>query len=188
MSAAQTERLRWYCFRTKPQREKMVRDTLRRFGLVAFIAIEKRLRHQSPKAAKLGQRRELRDACSAPGYVLVGHPVDQPFPWYTVFRWHFVHSVVSMDGKPAELREDRVRDFLHIEEANLPDHLRWFRTDAEPFGPGDLVEVHGDHIFRSQKLVVEDIREGEAIFGLVFFGKRQEVSVPLSQCVKAVAA
>lgn len=181
--------LRWFALRTIPGREKMARDILRRWGLIAFIAIEKRLRYESAMAAKKKLERKERDFCSAPGYVLCGHPEAEPFPWLTAFRLHLIRSVVAVNGRPAELRHDAVMKFLRIPESNLPDHLKWFHTGAvHTFAPGDTVKIFGTSIVRDQKLVVEDVREGEAIFSLVWFGRTTEVKVPVGDCIPVEAA
>jgi transcription antitermination factor NusG len=173
--------LRWYALRCRPQRERMTAKILRYHGLVAEVKTERRLRRRT----KWDKERKLRSFVAAPSYVFVAFDAGKPMPWHVVFSYHFVWSVVSVGGVPAELNHEAVVRFLGYDDADkLPSYMKHFRTRGETFRVGEEVII-GSGAFTDHRMRVEDIRDGEAKFITHLLGRTIEVSVPVDDCVKA---
>jgi transcription antitermination factor NusG len=177
MAAGQQGELRWFALRTIPQREDMVKKHLIRLGKRAFIKLERRF----GKWIK-GQRSD-RMYVAAPAYVFVGLG-DEESPWDFVHTCHLIRSVVSKEGRPAEINPIVLADFLGFDDFNAPDYFKFFRAPA--FEIGETVRIETPS-FEGMELPVKDIQRGEAIFELVMFAGAApaEVRVPLDQCYKA---
>ena len=178
MNGPQGELL-WHALRTKPQREEMVAAVLSRLGIYAQVKTETRLRRKT----KWDKERKLQTFVAAPGYCLVGIQPDQPVPWYTIFRLHMVNSVVSFEGRPAQLNHRAVLGFLGHEGGRLPGYFRHFRTGHE-FKIGDDVLVTRG-VLMDHKLKVQDVQAGEAVFIMRLLGRDQEIRIPVDDCIKA---
>jgi transcription antitermination factor NusG len=181
MNGAQGE-LVWHALRTKPQREEMVAMALSRFGIYAQVKTERRLRRKT----KWDKERKLQTFVAAPGYVLIGIQPGQPVPWYTIFRLHMVNSVVSFEGRPAQLDHRAVLAFLGHEGGRLPGYFRHFRTGHE-FKIGDDVLVTRG-VLTDHRLKVQDVQAGEAVFIMRLLGRDQEIRISVDDCIKADAA
>lgn len=174
------ENLRWYALRVLSQREQMVMKILRYDGIRAHIKTEKRLRRKTKKDPV----RKPTPFCAAPSYCFVGLPASDPHPWRLVRKLHLIRSVVSVEGRPAELDPVALSDFLGFDDYNLPDHFKFFRTGQQEFKIGDVLRVASPS-FEGFDLPLQDIQAGEAIFHLTLLGRMQELRVPVEQCYKA---
>jgi transcription antitermination factor NusG len=172
----------WHALRTKPQREEMVANALQRFGIYAQVKTETRLRRKT----KWDKERKLQTFVAAPGYCLIGTKPDQPVPWYTIFRLHMVNSVVSYDGRPAQLNHRAVVAFLGHQGGRLPGYFRHFRTGHEFKIGDDILVTRG--VLMDHRLKVQDVQEGEAVFMMRLLGRDQEIRIPVDDCIKAEAA
>ena len=183
--AEQTKRgvdpgLAWFALRTTSQYEFMVRNILRRRGLLAFIKTEQRLRRKT----KRDPVRRKQTFCAAPSYCFVGLPTDAPHPWALVHGMHMVRSVVSLNGRPAQLNPVALSSFLGYDDYAAPDHFKHFKTGQQEFSPGDMVRI-ASPAFEDLTLPVKDIENGEVIFSLVLMGRITEFRVALEQVYKA---
>jgi transcription antitermination factor NusG len=165
--------LSWYALRTSPKLDFVVRKHLIRRGYKAFTKIESKF-----GAFRNGQRKE-REAPAAPGYVFLGTTGN---PWTEVHHCTMIHSVVSVEGKPARLHPEELGKFLNFRDDSMPDYFRFFRE--APFAIGDMVKIDSKS-FEGFELRVKDIQRGEAIFSLVMMGRETEARFPVSQCFKA---
>jgi transcription antitermination factor NusG len=169
--------LAWFALRTMPNREPMIRKHLIHSGFKAFTKTEKKF-----GAFRNGKRKE-REAVAAPGYVFLGTTGN---PWMEVHRCHMIRSVVSVEGRPAQLSPEELSAFLDLPDEKLPDYFRFFRDN--PFAIGDMVRIE-DPAFEGFELRVKDIQRHEAIFDLVWNSCHPtEVRFPVSQCFKTQAA
>ena len=173
--------LAWFALRCAPQREQMVQKILRYHGIAAFVKTEKRLRRKT----KRDPVRKPVSFVAASGYVFIG--IDGIHPWQYVHRYHMIHSVVSLEGRPVRLDPKALRDFLGFDDYDAPDALKFFRTRDEVFDIGDMVRIETP-AFEGMQLRVRDIQRGEAIFGLMLMGRDTELRVPLDDCFPVKAA
>lgn len=183
MAGEVVSELMWFALRVIPQREMMAAKILRYFGVDAAIKTEKRLR----RTTKWDKERKPIEFCAAPGYVFIAIPRGKPTPWGAIFKLHLIRSVVSIEGVPAELNHEAVMKFLGFEDMSLPNYFRFFSTRGHQFEIGDEVVITTG-VLSEQKLRVEDVREGEAIFIIRMLGATKEISVPVNDCFKAEAA
>lgn len=165
--------LAWYALRVMSRYEPMVRKHLIYKGHQAYTKLERRF----GKWTK-GKRIE-KDYVAAPGYVFLG--IDGS-PWSVVHNCHMIRSVVSYNGRPAQLHPGGLADFLGFDDFSAPDYFRFFRE--APFKVGDMVTIDSKS-FNGFELRVKDIQKGEAIFDLVMLGRETEVRVPVAECYKA---
>ena len=172
--------LKFYALRVLPQYEFMVMKHLRYQGIKAHVKTEKRLRR---KTAKDKVRKE-QTFIAASGYCFVGLPASNPNPWSLVHRIHMIRSVVSLNGRPAELCPDRLMDFLGYDDFSAPAHFKFLRTKGEQFQIGDVLKI-AKPAFEDLNLPLVELREGECIFHLTLFGKVTELRVDPDQCYKA---
>jgi transcription antitermination factor NusG len=171
-----TNQLAWYALRVLSQREDMVKKHLIYRGHKAYTKLEKRFGKWTN-----GKRTE-KEYVAAPGYVFLGASGN---PWMEVHNCHLIRSVVSVDNRPAQLNPEKLGAFLEFDDFNLPDYFKFFREP--PFVVGDTVRI--DHpSYEGFELPVRDIRNHEAIFSLVMFGRETELKIPVNQCFKSVAA
>lgn len=175
-----TERT-WFALRTLPQREDMVKKLLIYRGLKAFVKTEIRARRKT----KRDIRREARTFCAAPGYVFAG--LEGENPWMLVHTCHMIRSVVSLNGRPAQLHPGALADFLGFDDFDMPEAFMWFRTRDQAFAIGDTVRIDSP-AFDGFTLPVRDIQRGEAIFDLVMMGRSTELRVPINECYPVKAA
>lgn len=168
--------LAWFALRTSPKLDFVVRKHLIRRGYKAFTKVESKFGRWTN-----GQRKE-REAPAAPGYVFLGTTKN---PWMEVHRCSMIHSVVSVEGKPARLDPEKLGKFLDLRDDSTPDYFKFFRE--APFSVGDMVRIDAP-AFEGFELPVKDIRRGEAIFSLVMMGRETEARFPVSQCYKSEAA
>lgn len=173
-------RLAWFALRTTSTYEFMVRNILRRRGLASFIKTEQRLRRKT----KRDPVRKKQAFCAAPSYCFVGLPTDYAHPWALVHGMHMVRSVVSLNGRPAQLDPAGLSEFLGYDDFSAPDHFKHFRTGQQEFSPGDMVRI-ADFAFEDLTLPVKDIEDGEAIFELVLMGRSTDFRVALERVYKA---
>jgi transcription antitermination factor NusG len=172
--------LAWFALRCAPQRERMVQKILRYHGLKAFVKTEQRLRRKT----KRDPVRKPIAFVAASSYVFIGLPADDPSPWKFVHRYHMIHSVVSLNGRPVQLDARALGDFLGFDDFDMPDYFKFFRTSEPAFGPGDMVRIDTPS-FDGLELRVKDIQRGEALFDLVMLGRTTEIRVALDQVFKA---
>lgn len=172
--------LKWYALRVIAQREDMVKKLLIHRGVKAFVKTERRARRQH----KNQKVRQWRDFCAAPSYVFVGLDPANPNPWHFVHSCHMIRSVVSLNGRPAQLHPGALGSFLGFDDTSLPDYFMWFRTKQEAFAIGDNVRIDSPS-FEGFTLPVKDISRGEAIFDLVLMGHTTELRIPLDQVYRA---
>jgi transcription antitermination factor NusG len=181
---ADTE-LRWLAFRTSSQQSLMELTVrvLRNSGLIADIAMEKRLR----KKTKWDKERKPRPYVTAPGYVFIATERGTPFPWHKLQSIHMIRGVIGTRGKPAELSDSAVRSFLRWEGERLPAYMRFMKTGQE-FKPGDKVYIADgslDAFTDGCPIKVENIEDGSAVFILKLLGQDVEHRIDVRDCVKA---
>jgi transcription antitermination factor NusG len=167
--------LKWYALRVMSRYEPMVKKHLIYRGHQAYTKLERRF------GKWINGKRTDKEYVAAPSYVFLGTTGN---PWAEVHNCHMIRSVVSYNGKPAQLHPKGLSDFLGFDDFNLPDYFRHFRYMEAAFKVGDMVNIDNPS-FEGFELRVRDIQRGEAIFSLVMMGRETELRLPVDQCSKA---
>lgn len=167
--------LSWYALRVMSRYEPMVKKHLIYRGHQAYTKLERRF------GKWINGKRTDKEYVAAPSYVFLGTTGN---PWAEVHNCHMIRSVVSYNGRPAQLHPKGLSDFLGFDDFNLPDYFRHFRYMEAAFKVGDMVNIDNPS-FEGFELRVKDIQRGEAIFSLVMMGRETELRLPVDQCSKA---
>lgn len=167
--------LSWYALRVMSRYEPMVKKHLIYRGHQAYTKLERRF------GKWINGKRTDKEYVAAPSYVFLGTTGN---PWAEVHNCHMIRSVVSYNGRPAQLHPKGLSDFLGFDDFNLPDYFRHFRYMEAAFKVGDMVNIDNPS-FEGFELRVRDIQRGEAIFSLVMMGRETELRLPVDQCSKA---
>ena len=175
MTATAENDLSWYALRVISQREDMVKKHLIYRGHQAYTKRERRF------GKWINGKRTDKEYVAAPSYVFIGTYGN---PWAEVHNCHLIRTVVSYNGRPAQLHPKGLSDFLGFDDFNLPDYFRHFRYMEAAFKVGEMVTIDNP-AFAGFELRVKDIQRGEAIFDLVMMGRETELRIPVSECSKA---
>lgn len=173
------QELHWYGLLTMPTYEFMVRNILRRRGLIAHTKIEKRLRRTTAK-----DKARKDKPYAIPGYCFIGLKADDPTPWAIRHAYHMVRGVVSVCGRPAQMDQERLKEFLGYDDFRAPDHFKYYKTGAQEFKIGEVLRI-SNRAFEELSLPLVEVREGDAIFHITMFGKQTELRASLEDCYPA---
>lgn len=180
--------LRWYAFRTVPQKEFIAQEILKRKGMATFVPVETVYRHANKFAKARCEPKEKRSYPLVRGWLFIGFKPGIP-PFYDVFNLNVLTRVVCDDeGCPVPMLKKAMGEFMERYADGIvhPTEERFMRTHGE-FAIGDLVRVidgpFEDHVFSADR-----IEDRVAFMRHEILGKLVDVPITLDNLVKVEAA
>jgi transcription antitermination factor NusG len=171
------ENLRWFALRCAPQKEKLAVTILERLNFVAVTPTEPRLR----KKTRFDKERNPIEYPVLPGCLFVG--VEDKGHLFRVVNFHFINSVVGINGRYAEFDPRLLMPFLNFSPETSPQYYKYMRTKHE-FDIGDTVRLRTG-AFRDAEMKVADIKGREAFFLIPLLGREHRFAMSVDDCEKA---
>lgn len=183
------ESLRWFVLRCEPRKDESAVRVLDRHGIPAAIPT-------TPRERRLRGRIYRWRTPVMPGYVLVGFPGEGEIPWWDVMRFGVLRSVVTVDGRPAqvpwrttytedgEVRRGGVERLLADLEAIRTGAAKYLRRERLAAGGRVRIEAGPFAGFEGR---LADMTDGEATVLVDLFGRLTPVRSPVDDLAEAAA-
>lgn len=162
----------WYCLRTAPQRELVLADLLKAFGLRTFCPTETRWRRTAR------HKKAPRAYAMLPRYLFVSG--DDPWSILRAHRHRGVQGVVGISGRPAPIPERAIERLARISGAQIPSRSTPIRRS---FAVGDKVEILAGPL-SAQIVEVARIKGRAAEVIIPMLGSERLAEIPL-ECLEA---